>query len=58
MKTTQSNIAGRVQDILRRVIGIPTTREIARGERLARRIIRAFGRPSKFSQRAKAARGR
>ena len=62
-KAPSDFVVGMMEDFVdeiadRRAIGIPTTREIARGERLARRIIRAFGRPSKFSQRAKAARGR
>ena len=53
--------AGMAEDFIeevadRRAEGIPTSREIAKYVRLARRVTRPFGRPSKFSERAKAAR--
>ena len=53
--------AGLAEDFIddvskRNDIGIPTFSEIASGVRLARKLIRAFGRPSKFSERARVAR--
>jgi hypothetical protein len=54
--------AGIAEDFLgdiadRREHGIPPSPELKRYAVMARRVTRAFGRPSKYSQRAKAARG-
>jgi hypothetical protein len=61
VKAPSDFAAGMAEDFIeevegRRAEGIPTSREIARYVRLARRVIRAFGRPSKHSERARAAR--
>lgn len=46
-----------VEDVaVREAVGIPTSKEVARLVALAREVMRAFGRPSKFSERAREAR--